>query len=172
MTVKYLIILIAVSLLPCSLVSGQSDSTKVDSTQIINNQTEAFLKRLLEESATKKQQTEANYEDLEIDELIVSSLITKMGNTFFDYFTGDFSWPEAEGDYIIVISEKPFRSNTTLVTITVNDLEVFQNVLQSKDTYLQELALYAQQITKMYIINYQQLILDLDGEDRSGSGIY
>ena len=70
------------------------------------------------------------------------------------------------------VKERTFSLNNTQITIKVNELEVFQNMLQPRTSYLEELAAYAQRVTANYIINYQQIMKELDGDDRSGSGIY
>ena len=172
MKVKSFLSYLTIALLSSALALGQEDTTEIDSAQLRKEQTETFLRNLVEEATAKVQKTQNSFEDLEIDELIVNSVISKPGNDFFDYFTAGFSWPEIEGNFIILISEKPFRTNLTQILIEVNDLPVFQNVLQPRASYLEELAQYAQEITTTYLLNYQQIILELDGNDRSGSGIY
>jgi curli production assembly/transport component CsgE len=163
---------LAFIILSNSIVLGQNDTSKVDSTQIIKKQTETHLQNVLEEAITTLQNQQNHFDDLEISELIVNSVISKPGNDFFDYFTAAFSWPEVEGDFIILISEKPSRTNTTQIVVMVNDLVVYQNFLQPRASYLQEHAEYAQEMTINYILNYQQIMRDLEGDDRSGSGIY
>ena len=123
--------------------------------------------------ATKNvEKSQSRADQLEIDEIMVNATISKPGNDFFYYYSNSFIWPESSGDFIVEVRERPFRLNNTQITIKVNDLEVFQNMLQPRISYLEELAAYAQQITVSYIINYQQIMKELDGDDRSGSGIY
>jgi curli production assembly/transport component CsgE len=135
-------------------------------------QTEQYLKRLIDQAEARSEMNPERFEEIEIDKIIVDEMISKAGDDFFDNYTSDFEWPESEQNFIIVISEKPFIANSTLVSIKVNDLEVFKNILQPRSSYLEELADYAQAITAQYIMNYQQILRDLDGEDRSGTGIY
>ena len=156
---------------------GQIDSLRLqseksDSIKAKDRQVEAYLEKLIQEATDKAQKQDANYDMLEIDELIVDATITKPGSDFFYYFSTSFQWPEAPGDFIVEVSERPFRLNNTQVTIKVNDLEVFQNMLQPRATFIEELATYAQQLTQNYIVNYAQIMKELDGDDRSGSGIY
>lgn len=157
------------------MVSGayaQIDTLRTDSTRIRDAEVEQYLKKLLDAAQDENQKKEANYDFLEIDELIVDATITKPGSDFFYYFSSGFEWPDVQGDYIVEISERPFRLTQTQVTIKINDLEVFQNMLQPRATYLEDLALYARQVTQNYLINYQQIMKELDGDDRSGSGIF
>mgnify|MGYP001385791378 FL=1 len=153
-------------ILKCSIALGQVDS--------ISNakSTQQYLTDLIADIKSTIAVPNKGFEELEINELIINSMRSKAGNDFFDHFTSDFEWPETNQSFIIVISEKPFRASTTQVIITVNDLDVFENVLQPRSSYLEDLADYAQLMTTQYILNYQQIMHDLDGEDRSGSGIY
>ncbi len=166
-----LIVCLAIVLIPTSTLFAQIEKTGTDSTYTEKKQTESSLMNLLEQ-VTLSDQKQNNSHDLDISEVIISSMISKHGNDFLDYFSSSFSWPKTNGSFIILISERPFRINTTQILIQVNDLEVFQNVLQPRTSYLEELAQYAQAITKQYILNYQQIMMELESSDRSGSGIY
>lgn len=145
---------------------------KNDSIRLQDKRVEAYLEKLIKDATDKAQQQDANYDMLEIDELLVDATISKPGSDFFYYFSSSFQWPEAPGDFIVEVSERPFRMNNTQITIKVNDLEVFQNMLQPRTTFLEELSAYAQQLTQNYIINYAQIMKELDSNDKSGSGIH
>ena len=155
-----------------STVLGQADSVKIDSSRAQDEKVTEYLRKLVEGATGDRQNKQPNYDQLEIDELIVNATISKPGNDFFFYYSNSFVWPEVEGDFIVQVTERPFRLTSTQITIKVNELEVFQNMLQPRSSYLEELAAYAQQVTANYIINYQQIMNELDGDDRSGSGIY
>ena len=167
---KKVLIYIVLFTFPTISIFGQADTLKTDSTQREN--TERFLEKLIEDATETAQSMLSRYDQLEIDELIVNSTISKPGNDFFYYFSNSFVWPEASGDFIVQVSERPFRLSSTQITIKVNELEVFQNMLQPRTSYLEELAAYAQRVTVNYIVNYQQIMKELDGDDRTGSGIY
>ncbi|MEQ9301226.1 MAG: CsgE family curli-type amyloid fiber assembly protein [Cyclobacteriaceae bacterium] len=161
-------IVVLFSTFPCS---AQVSSSDADSSNT-QTKTAAYLNRLITETTEEVLRKSSYVDDLEISELIVNAMISKHGNDFFDYFVSGFDWPDIEGSFIIVISERPFRTNTTFIEIKVNDLEVFKTVLQPRNTYLEELAAYTQATTAKYILNYHQIMSDLDGADRSGTGIY
>ena len=167
---KKALIYIALLIFSTSSLFGQADTVKVDSVQ--KKKVEQYLEKLIEDATKTANEILYNYDQLEIDELIVDATISKPGNDFFYYYSNSFIWPEASGDFIVQVTERPFRLNSTQITIKVNDLEVFKNMLQPRTSYLEELARYAQQVTVNYIINYQQIMKELDGDDRTGSGIY
>ena len=164
------LVYIALIIFSTTSLFGQVDTVRTDSVQ--RKKVEKYLEKLIEDATKTAKEIVYNYDQLEIDELIVNATFSKPGNDFFYYYSNSFVWPEASGDFIVQVSEKPFRLNNTQITIKVNDLEVFQNMLQPRTSYLEELAAYAQQVTASYIINYQQIMKELDGDDRTGSGIF
>ena len=167
---RKVLIYIALFIISTTSLFGQADSVKVDSLQKVK--VERYLKKLIEDATETAKEIVYNYDQLEIDELIVNATFSKPGNDFFYYYSNSFVWPDASGDFIVQVTERPFRLNNTQITIKVNELEVFQNMLQPRTSYLEELAAYAQRVTANYIVNYQQIMKELDGEDRTGSGIF
>jgi len=167
---KKALLYIALLIFSTTSIFGQADTVRTDSTQ--RQKTEKFLEKLIEDATETAENMLSRYDQLEIDELIVNATISKPGNDFFYYYSNSFVWPEASGDFIVQVTERPFRLNNTQITIKVNELEVFQNMLQPRTSYLEELAAYAQRVTVNYIVNYQQIMKELDGDDRTGSGIY
>ena len=167
---KKVLIYIALLIFSTTSLFGQADTVRVDSLQ--KEKVEKYLQKLIEEATETAKEIVYNYDQLEIDELIVNATFSKAGNDFFYYYSNSFVWPQVSGDYIVQVTERPFRLNNTQITIKVNDLEVFQNMLQPRTSYLEELAKYAQQVTANYIVNYQQIMKELDGDDRTGSGIF
>ena len=166
----YIVLFFSLTTQVLGQVNIQGDTAAIDSLQ--KERVEQYLQKLLDEATITAQKMLYNYDQLEIDELMVNATFSKAGNDFFYYYSNSFIWPEAAGDFIVEVTERPFRLSNTQITIKVNDLEVFKNMLQPRTSYLEELAIYAQQVTANYIINYQQIMRELDGDDRTGSGIY
>lgn len=139
-----------------------------------NDKTTEFLQKLVDQATKQAVEStnDPNLVDLEIDELLVNEMRTKAGNDFFDLFNSKWSWPDADGDFIIIFTERPFRTNTTQLRVFLNDLVILENFLQPRSTYLEELSDYAVSIATQYIQNYRQLVEDLESADQSGSGIY
>ena len=75
-------------------------------------------------------------------------------------------------NYSIFISEKPYRLTTTMVEIKINETLVFQSFLQPRNEYVEMLAEQAVARTTIYLQNYEEIIRQLEGDDRSGTGIY
>lgn len=110
---------------------------------------------------------------IEIDKLIVDETISKAGHDFMEIFFSIWSWPQiSNGSFIMVIEERPFRGISTTITITINDLVVFETFLQTRYDILEELAQLAAEQTFAYLINYESIIKQLEGDDMAGTGIY
>ena len=111
--------------------------------------------------------------ELEIGQLIIDNTFSKAGNDFQQLFNTRWNWPVQNSEqFIITISEKPSFINSTIVEISINDLKVFESFLQPRYDILEETAAQAIDITLQYILNYEDVLKELSGEDLSGSGIY
>ena len=110
---------------------------------------------------------------LEIGQLIIDNTFSKAGSDFQQIFNTRWTWPPSSSeDFIITIAERPSFLNSTLIEITVNELKVFEQFLQPRHDALEEAAAQAIDITLQYILNYEDVVKELSGEDLSGSGIY
>ncbi len=110
--------------------------------------------------------------DIEIDGLVFDETKTKRGRDFFDYFYSQWEAPENASNYSIYVIENPFRLTTTQIEIKINDITVFQSFLQPRADIIEQLADYAVSRTQLYLANYEDLMRQLEGEDRAGTGIY
>jgi curli production assembly/transport component CsgE len=117
--------------------------------------------------------TERNLLELEIGQLIIDNTFSKVGNDFQQLFNTAWSWPAQNAEqFIITISERPSFVNSTLVEISINDLKVYESFLQPRYDILEETVAQAIDITLQYILNYEEVVKELSGDDLSGSGIY
>jgi curli production assembly/transport component CsgE len=129
------------------------------------------LKKLIEEISAAKQKVSSDA-DIEIDGLLFDETKTKSGRDFYDFFYTAWISPEGARNYSIFITEKPYRLTTTLIEVRINETPVFQSFLQPRSDYVEQLATDAVTRTQLYLANYEELVRQLDGEDRSGTGIY
>lgn len=122
---------------------------------------------------TKLLNGHSTIDEIEIDRLIVDETISKAGYDFIELFNTQWNWPEPLTEaFIMVIAERPYRGISTQVVITVNDLVVFESFLQTRYDYLENLVELAIEQTTAYIINYEEIIKQLEGADTQGTGIY
>jgi len=129
------------------------------------------LKKLIEEISASKEKVSSDA-DIEIDGLLFDETKTKSGKDFYDFFYTAWIPPVGARNYSIFISEKPYRLSTTLIEIRINETLVFQSFLQPRGDYVEQLAADAVERTQLYLANYEELVRQLEGDDRSGTGIY
>lgn len=110
--------------------------------------------------------------EIELDGLLVDDTKTKSGKDFYDLFYNNWEAPSAAKNYNITISEKPFRITTTMIVVTINDNIVYQTILQPRQDIIQSQTEEAIVATQDYLINYEAIMRQLNGDDMTGSGIY
>lgn len=129
------------------------------------------LQKLIEEFKTLKEKTSKDA-DLELDGMLFDETKTKSGKDFYDFFYSQWEAPPEARNYLIYITEKPYRLMTTQIEIKINEIIVFISFLQPRADIIEELAQQAVAQTKMYLANYEELMLQLEGEDQAGTGIF
>jgi len=130
------------------------------------------LKKLIEEITAEKAKKVSRDADIEIDGLLFDETKTKSGRDFYDYFFRDWEAPPKARNFSIFITERPYRLTTTQIEIKINETLVFQSFLQPRGEIVEMLAQQAVAQTQMYLQNYEAIIKQLEGDDRSGSGIF
>lgn len=146
-------------------------SAEVDTAKAVKT-TEQELKSLLENIVKQEVKNVKADAELEIDGLIVDVTKTKIGRDFYDYFYRDWQAPEEASNYSIFIIERPFRLNTTIIEIKINEITVFESFLQPRGDFVEELAVQSIANTQFYLQQYDELVRELGGEDTRGTGIY
>lgn len=128
------------------------------------------LKKMLEQVV--KQPDKLGDLEIEIDGLLVDDTKTKTGKDFYDLFYESWEAPKEAKNYTITISEKPFRLSSTLIVVLINDTPVYQSVLQPRQDVIEGLSIDAISTTQNYLVNYEEIIKQLNGDDMAGSGIF
>lgn len=132
--------------------------------------TPEILKKILTHITEQKDKT--NDIEMELDGLLVDDTKTKSGKDFYDMFYTNWESPFTAKNYSIIISEKPFRLTTTIIAITINENLVYQTILQPRQDIIETQTEEAIAVTQDYLSNYEEIMKQLNGDDRSGSGIY
>ena len=109
---------------------------------------------------------------LEIDGLIVKDTRTKHGRDFYDHFYRNWEAPPNARNFPITIKELPYRLNMTMVIVKINDNEIFRSALQPRREIIISLADYALSRAEEFLVNYEDIMRQLGGEDQTGTGIY
>ena len=133
-------------------------------------ETPASLSKLVEQ--VKKQAVKTEDVEMELDGLLVDLTKTKGGKDFYDLFYSSWEAPAGARNFTITISEKPYRLSTTFISVSINENVVYENVLQPRLDILEYMKDDVISATQMYLINYEEIMRELNGDDLSGSGIY
>lgn len=144
----------------CSLYAQEVDST-------------AAIEETLISIESAQESTRWDAMELEIGQLIIDNTFSKAGSDFQQMFYTRWNWPPQEAEqFIITLSEKPSFVNSTIIEISINDLKVYESFLQPRYDILEMTVDQAIDVTLQYILNYEEVVKELSGDDLSGSGIY
>lgn len=165
---KWLLLLVLCYVV-CLRVHAQTDAA--DTLREVKEAPES-LKMLFESIKQEETNKVKKDADIEIDGLLFDDTKTKSGREFYDFFYRDWEAPAEARNYSIIISERPFRLNITLIEVMINETVVFQSFLQPRTEVVESLAEQSIASTQMYLQTYEEIVRELDGEDRSGTGIY
>ena len=148
---------------------AQADSTKNQSGV---KKAPEDLQKILNQIKSEESEKVSSDADLEIDGLLVDETKTKNGRDFYDFFYSQWEAPPGANNYSIFITEKPYRLTTTMIEVSINETLVYQSFLQPRIDIIEMLAEEAVGRTVLYMQNYEALVKQMEGDDRSGSGIF
>ena len=149
--------------------TAKSDTLIRDTTQF--KKAPESLQKLFDE--IKESTTDTNKDaELELDGMIFDETKTKSGKDFYDLFYNQWEAPPNARNFLIFITEIPYRLTTTQIEIRINEIIVFVSFLQPRAELIEQLAEEAVAQTQMYLANYKELMRQLEGDDQTGTGIY
>ena len=107
----------------------------------------------------------------EITGLIIEQTMTKIGYDFYEYFFLLWEAPRTTGiqDYNIYINERTSPMWGVWIWINVNEAKVWSKILRPRSAEIEEAAKEAVEVTREYLINYEQY--QFETEDMVGTGI-
>ena len=108
----------------------------------------------------------------EINGLVVDESIIKVGRDFYEVFYSKWQAPPAEMSYTIFIKELPQIGQGSLVSVYLDETELFSQPLQPRYEVVEAMAEYAVALVTNYLLNYQQMSQQLENQDQQGSGIF
>lgn len=124
-----------------------------------NDRLEEFrsaFESLIEEQRSKEQeeiQAEAEQQIfIELDGLVMDETRSKIGRDFYDIFFRQWEAPPNSNNFSIKISEQPTPSLGSIVSVSVNDEQIFQYRLQPRYEVIEQVANYAVRFTYNYML--------------------
>ena len=109
---------------------------------------------------------------LDVDNLIVDETISKIGNDFYEVFYKSWEEPPNSPSFNMIITEKPYPGRGNLITIHLNDQQVFSRFITPRYDEILEIAGSAVSSIQNYLASYNEIQQQLNGEDLIGSGIF
>lgn len=120
--------------------------------------------------------------------LLLDETRTKNGRDFYEYVYQTWSAIQSDTTVIaknaftnigeeltVIIEEQPVPGGigtSTIVSLTVNQVMIYQQFLQPRQGVLEAMAESASDMLTQYIQNYQQYQQQLGSEDQQGNGIF
>lgn len=152
--------------------SGQKDSminTK-DTLKLkaVPESLQDFMEELIKTNSKKSEENP----DIEIDGLIIDQTKTKSGRDFLDFFISKWEAPSYKQNFTLYIDEIPYRLRTTRIVIKLNETTVFKSFLQPRIDIIEQIAIQAVSQTEYYLLNYEEMMKQLEGADQEGTGIF
>ena len=145
------------------------DTLEQDTTQF--KKAPKSLQKLLDEIKASNGEVSKDAE-LELDGMLFDETRTKSGKDFYDFFYSLWEAPPQARNFLIYITEKPYRLTTTQIEVKINEIIVFMSFLQPRADLIEQLAEQAVAQTQLYLANYEELMRQLEGDDQAGSGIF
>jgi len=161
---------VEVYIVESSIVTNHSSKLVLPADSLKNKPIPASLIKLVNQVIKKP--VHSTDVEIEIDGLLVDDTKTKAGKDFYDLFYTNWEAPAAAKNYSITLSEKPFRLTSTLIIISINNDIVYQDILQPREELIEVQTTDAIYIIQNYLINYAEILKQMNGDDQAGSGIY
>lgn len=95
--------------------------------------------------------------DFEIKGIVVEDVITKIGKDFHDYFYQEYSNSGNQYPFIINIKEKPYFGRSSIITIEIEDQNIFEFLAKPDEDFLRSAVTTALKNINQYSIQRKLL---------------
>lgn len=143
------------------------------------NEVPPALRKIVEEYEKKvksdtliDQGSDPSDRDFVLNNLVMDETLSKMGHDFYRFFYDNWNPPETDRSFTIYINEMPSPGMGNMIQVKINYDEIFRQRISPKQEYIKQLARMAVRQSENYIVNYQKIKQQLEGEDMQGTGIY
>lgn len=120
-----------------------------------NKQVEEALRLLLRADSVQQARVQPGLE-ADAEGFVLNQTITKPGRDFYELFYGTFQSSAAgQGEYTIVLAEKPLRGTSSLISMSVNDTELLEMPLPTRTEQLEEAVAGAVETARQFLAEQQ-----------------
>lgn len=106
-------------------------------------------------------------EGAESQGLVLDQTITKLGHDFYDRFYNTFEAPVDLLGYTILVAERPARGNSSLVVLTVNDMELLEMPLPTQADQMEEIVAGAVEAAQGFLRESQSVSRQLESGQKN-----
>jgi curli production assembly/transport component CsgE len=111
--------------------------------------------------------------DVEIDGLVIDQTRGKIAHDFVEYFRSLWEGPAGAEDYNIVIDGQTDPRTGTWVSVDVNDVVVYRELVKPREEDVESAAQAAVEAVRNFLLNREEYERSLQEEaDMRGSGIH
>ena len=142
-----------------------------------------FFSRTQAQNSSSVVLEENNLTERFVDILLIDNTKTKAGRDFYEEIYRNWQnilsdttevnlyayLTKINDDLIVIIEESPGMGNTTIVSLTVDDLLIWRQNLQPKADLIEFLAENAILYITDYVLNYAEYMEQLKNEDENGT---
>lgn len=105
--------------------------------QLSVQKTEEALRLLLRADSVQRARVQPGME-AEAEGFVLDQTLTKPGRDFYELFYNTFQSTSGFRDYTIVLSERPIRGTSSLISMNVNDTELLEIPLPTRTEQIEE----------------------------------
>lgn len=124
------------------------------SRQLSVQKTEEALRLLLRADSVQHAQVQPGME-ADAEGFVLDQTLTKQGRDFYELFYSTFQSTTGLRDYTIVLSERPLRGTSSLISMNVNDTELLELPLPTRTEQIQEAVVAAVETAREFLSEQQ-----------------
>jgi curli production assembly/transport component CsgE len=122
--------------------------------QLSMQKTEEALRLLLRADSVQHAQVQPGME-ADAEGFVLDQTLTKAGREFYELFYSTFQSTTGLHDYTIVLSERPLRGTSSLISMNVNDTELLEIPLPTRTEQIEEAVTAAVETARGFLSEQQ-----------------
>lgn len=122
--------------------------------QLSARKTEEALRLLLRADSVQQAQVRPGME-ADAEGFVLDQTLTKPGRDFYELFYSTFQSTTGFRDFTIMLSERPIRGTSSLISMNVNDTELLEIPLPTRTEQIEEAVTTAVEIARDYLTEQQ-----------------
>ncbi|MGI4761950.1 MAG: CsgE family curli-type amyloid fiber assembly protein [Janthinobacterium lividum] len=122
--------------------------------QLSVQKTEEAIRLLLRADSVQRTRVQPGME-ADAEGFVLDQTLTKQGRDFYELFYSTFQSNTGLREYTIVLSERPLRGTSSLISMNVNDTELLEMPLPTRTEQIEEAVLAAVETAREFLSEQQ-----------------